>query len=184
MNKFSNEQKLSFLEELKRLQQEYEEEGFGFNSDDVFNPSKMICEYFYDMDLKKSDMEIIDKGKFKIDADGYPSLDYEVIIDELEVRFILNICHDSTWNYFIKEILDYNAYKEREEQSLDSNLREDVRHAILALVSNDYYSLISEVIFEEIVEDVKETSAYNEGYYNIDDIRLSAGRVICKKLNI
>lgn len=62
-------------------------------------------------------------------------------------------------------------------------LRRDVESMLRNAISDDYISRILDVILEDCINDVKTSSAYEEdGYYNMDDIRLAIGRTFLSKL--
>lgn len=65
----------------------------------------------------------------------------------------------------------------------EAQLRKDVESMLRNAVSDDYTSRILDIILEDCVNDVKTSSAYEEdGYYNMDDIRLAIGRTLLSKL--
>lgn len=68
-----------------------------------------------------------------------------------------------------------------------------VRYIMVKAISDDYVGYIlgykddwtDYTIMDEIIEDVMETSSWNEdGDYNEDDIRLAIGRVLMGRLGI
>ena len=78
----------------------------------------------------------------------------------------------------------------KEEKKIIEN---EIRMIMQKSVSSDYARYILEhedswteiTIMQEIIEDVMETSAWNEeGYYNEDDIRFAIGRVLIERLGI
>lgn len=66
---------------------------------------------------------------------------------------------------------------------LEKELRRDVLESLRKIISDDYVNQIANSILDEIVEDVKESSAFHdEGVYNFDDIKLSIGRILLVRL--
>ena len=68
----------------------------------------------------------------------------------------------------------------------------EVTRIIRMAVSDEYSSYIlnhydeesGKTFMDAVVEDVMETSAFEEGYYNEDDIRLAIGREFMSRLGI
>lgn len=72
-------------------------------------------------------------------------------------------------------------------------LRWNIRRILQSSVSDEYVSYIlaheseetDSTLLNDVMEDVMETSAWDDaGYYNDDDIRLSIGRIIMERLGI
>lgn len=52
-------------------------------------------------------------------------------------------------------------------------------------ISDEYVRPIWDAIRHDVIDDVKETSAWeDEGYFNEDDVRLAIGRAFCNILEI
>ena len=65
----------------------------------------------------------------------------------------------------------------------EAQLRRDVESMLRNAISDDYTSKILDIILKDCVNDVKTSSAYEEeGYYNMDDIRLAIGRTLLSKM--
>ena len=54
--------------------------------------------------------------------------------------------------------------------------------SLLGGISRDYSKSIAEAIVDDVARDVHETADHED--WCIDDVRLAAGRVLCKRLNI
>lgn len=75
---------------------------------------------------------------------------------------------------------------------LDFWMKKNIELILAYAVSNQYATRILDhkdgwtnvSIMEEIQEDVKETSAYREGFWSEDDIRLAIGRVLMRRLGM
>lgn len=77
----------------------------------------------------------------------------------------------------------------KEEKKIIEN---EIRMIIQSAVSSEYARYILEhknegtenTFIDDVIEDVMCTSAWDEEYYNDDDIRLSIGRVLWDRLDI
>ena len=49
-------------------------------------------------------------------------------------------------------------------------------------ISRDYSKHIADAIADDVARDIHETADHED--WNIDDVRLAVGRVLCKRLNI
>lgn len=67
---------------------------------------------------------------------------------------------------------------------MENNLRKDVKEILGRSISDDYLNRILEKIIDEVVEDVEISSAYEEGFYSEDDIKLSIGRILIDRLEL
>lgn len=87
----------------------------------------------------------------------------------------------------------------REMNKTDRKIIENqIRMILMSAVSSDYVNLIlseperneegdtiGNTFMEDVIQDVMESSAWDEyGYYNHDDIRLAIGRVLIDRLGI
>lgn len=64
-------------------------------------------------------------------------------------------------------------------------IRGVMENGIKNFVSSDYSRDIIDMIFDDVCNDIQETSAYEtEGYFNDDDILLAVGRAILKKFGM
>ena len=54
--------------------------------------------------------------------------------------------------------------------------------SILGGISRDYSKSIAEAIADDVARDVHETADHED--WDIDDVRLAVGRVLCKRMNI
>ena len=54
--------------------------------------------------------------------------------------------------------------------------------SLLGGISRDYSKSIAEAIADDVARDVHETADHED--WNIDDVRLAVGRVLCKRLGI
>ena len=54
--------------------------------------------------------------------------------------------------------------------------------SLLGGISRDYSKSIAEAIADDVARDIHETADHED--WDIDDVRLAVGRVLCKRLNI
>ena len=54
--------------------------------------------------------------------------------------------------------------------------------SLLGGISRDYSKSIAEAIADDVARDVHETADHED--WDIDDVRLAVGRVLCKRMNI
>ena len=79
---------------------------------------------------------------------------------------------------------------DKEEKKIIEN---EIRMIMQNAVSSDYARYILEhedswtgiTVMQDVIENVMETSAWNdEGYYNEDDVRLAIGRILMERMGI
>lgn len=69
------------------------------------------------------------------------------------------------------------------EFTLEQELRNDVIDYVYTIF-NAHHHLLSDALIDEIVSDVRETSAFEEGYYSEGDIHIGFERVILEHMGI
>ena len=71
------------------------------------------------------------------------------------------------------------------EELLEMDVRSFLVRELKSAISDDYFYDICRAIRDEVLWDVKETSAWSENRtWNDDDIKLAVGRVLMKKLGL
>lgn len=71
------------------------------------------------------------------------------------------------------------------EELLEMDVRSFLVRELKSAISDDYLYDICRAIRDEVLWDVKETSAWSENRtWNDDDIKLAVGRVLMKKLGL
>lgn len=72
-----------------------------------------------------------------------------------------------------------------DEELLEMDVRSFLVRELKSAISEDYLYDICRAIRDEVLWDVKETSAWTKNRtWNDDDIKLSVGRVLMKKLGL
>lgn len=71
------------------------------------------------------------------------------------------------------------------EELLEMAVRSFLVRELKSVISEDYLYDICHAIRDEVLQDVKETSAwFKDRTWNNDDIKLSVGRVLMRKLGL
>jgi hypothetical protein len=72
-----------------------------------------------------------------------------------------------------------------DEEILEMDVRCFLESELKSAISDEYLNDICHAIRDEVLWDVKETSAWSENRtWNDDDIKLAVGRVLMKKLGL
>lgn len=89
-------------------------------------------------------------------------------------------------NYHIEQLFaqpEPGIKKIEVKDELYARLTNDVKDYVSGII-DEYHSAMPEQFYRDIINDVMECSAYNEGYFSNDDIHLAFQRVIAEKFGV